>query len=296
MNKKLLFIIIVIFSILGITAIFTINPQIHFDKLNISEDEWNTIVSSRSEGELFLKSIKFNDYDLIIDDDSNKIYYSVIKNSSNKFSPLVSYTASSSNAKIAFLNDEINENKISNNHEFKMIVYDDKEYSIYGLYCTNFPMLNIVLDEEKIKKSGTSMSMYLFNNFDNGIQRIVRSDGNINIVETEDNVNNYKFSLVMTTPGNNERDNVISLLHMKQSNEYYLNAINIGENTSPLKPILEKKDRASKSDSNNSTSGDMMFKLKERDEQRVELFINNQYVGLYSLTNNPNIKLDDRNK
>ena len=138
--------------------------------------------------------------------------------------------------------------------------------------------------------------MYLFNNFDNGIQRIVRSDGNINIVETEDNVNNYKFSLVMTTPGNNERDNVISLLHMKQSNEYYLNAINIGENTSPLKPILEKKDRASKSDSNNSTSGDMMFKLKERDEQRVELFINNQYVGLYSLTNNPNIKLDDRNK
>ena len=296
MNRKLLFIIIVIFSILGITAIFTINPQIHFDKLNISEDEWNTIVSSRSEGELFLKSIEFNDYNLIIDNDSNKIYYSVIKNSSNKFSPLVSYTASSSSAKIAFLNDEINENKISNNHEFKMIIYDDKEYSIYGLYCTNFPMLNIVLDEEKIKKSGTSMSMYLFNNFDNGIQRTVRSDGNINIVETEDNVNNYKFSLVMTTPGNNERDNVISLLHMKQSNEYYLNAINIGENTSPLKPILEKKDRASKSDSNNSTSGDMMFKLKERDEQRVELFINNQYVGLYSLTNNPNIKLDDRNK
>ena len=298
MNRKLLLIIIVSFSILGILVVIMLNPSTEFNKINISQEEWNSIISSRNEENLLLKTIKFNDYDLIIDEENSKIYYSVIKKSKNKYSPLVSYSASTSNVKIAVLKDEITEDKIMNNHEFKIIIYNDNSYRIYGLYCTSFPMLNIVCDEqENTGNFNLPMSMYLFNNFDSGINRIVRSDGVLNKTQMEDGTYNYKFSLTMTTPGNNERENIISLLHMRASNEYFLNAINIGENTSPLKPVMNKaKDKINRLENKNEIFGDNMMNTIEKNEQRVELFINNKYIGLYSLSYDPDVRIKPRNK
>ncbi len=280
MDRKILLILIIILSVLGITFIITFKPRVNFNSLVIKEEEWNAITSSRKEGNLSLKNLKFNDYDLIIDEKNNKIYYSVINNSTSKYSPVVTYYASSPNTKIAILDDEITADKMMNNHEFKILLYDDKTYETYGLYCTSFPMLNIVYDEQTAKEFNIPMSMYLFNNFDNGINRIVRSNGTIDKVEMENGTNNYKFSLVMTTPGNKERENVISLLHMKPSNEYFLNVINTGENKSEIK--------------NNKT--ERIDKMAERNEQKVELFVNGQYVGLYSLSYNPDIKIRPRNR
>lgn len=298
MNKKILLIIIVILSIIGIIAITTLKPRIDFNKINISEEEWNSIIANRAEGNLSLKSLKFNDYDLIIDEENSKIYYSVIRNSKNKYSPVVSYIASTPNVRIAILNDEITEDKIMNNHEFKVILYDDNTYRTYGLYCTSFPMLNIACNEQG--KSGnykTKMSMYLFNNFDKGINRIVRSDGILHGIEMENGAYNYRFSLTMMTPGNNERENVLSLLRMRPSNEFFLNAINIGENDSPLKNnIREQKEVQDKFENKIDKSNENIINNKDIDEQRVELFINNKYIGLYSLSYNPDIKIKPRNR
>ena len=50
-----------------------------------------------------------------------------------------------------------------NNHEFKIMLYDDSAYRIYGLYCTSFPMINIVYEEqEDTGNFNIPMSMYLF--------------------------------------------------------------------------------------------------------------------------------------
>ena len=297
MNRKILLIIILAISILGILIVLMLNPQIKFDDLCINEDKWNSIVSSRSSANLSLKNIKFNDYELIIDDENSKIYYSIIKNSTNKFLPSVSYTANMPNTKVAILEDEITEDKIMNNHEFKVLLYDNNTYRIYGLYCTSFPMLNIVYDEQNANgNKNIPMNMYLFSNFDNGINRAVRSEGTISENEGEDGVANYKFSLKMTTPNNNERDNVISLLHMRPNSEYYLNAINIGENDSPLKKDMKgPKEKLERVEDRKMISGDDMMPFKEKNEQRVELFINNEYIGLYSLSYNPEAKIKPRN-
>lgn len=297
MNRKILLIIVLAISILGVLIVLMLNPQIKFNDLCINEDKWNSIVSSRSSANLSLKNIKFNDYELIIDDENSKIYYSVIKNSTNKFSPSVSYTANTHNTKVAILEDEITEDKIMNNHEFKVLLYDNNTYRIYGLYCTSFPMLNIIYDEQNANgNKNIPMNMYLFSNFDNGINRTVRSEGTISENEGEDGVTNYKFSLKMTTPNNNERDNVISLLHMKPNSEYYLNAINIGENDSPLKKDMKgPKEKLDRVENRKMISGDDMMPFKEKNEQRVELFINNEYIGLYSLSYNPEAKIKPRN-
>ena len=176
-------------------------------------------------------------------------------------------------------------------------------------------MLNIVYSEQdKTDRFNIPMSMYLFNNQDNGINRIARSDGTLNMVEMEDGTTNYRFSLTMTTTGNNERDKVISLLNMQPSNEYFLNAINIGENDSPMskrmeeprdfsgeKPIDFSGDRPEErfmefSGEKAENLGNHPMNRKEDNQQRVELFVNNEYIGLYLLSYNPDIRIRPRNR
>jgi len=348
MNRKILLIIILAFSIIGILLVCSANKSIRFDKLTISSDDWSSIIEERKSGEIYLKNIKFNEYDLVIDEKNNKIYYSIINNSSSKFLPQVSYFASGDGIKLAILDDEITEDKISNNHEFKVILYNNEYYKTYGLYCTSFPMLNIVYDSEEKNDNNIPMSIYLFNNFENGVNRIVRSDGILDIARMEDDSTNYKFSLLTTSPNNNEIENVISLLHMKPSNEYFLNLVNSSDNTSPLnnrfkepfdrinlfsgdkevsfdekrnskdmppdfikrekefkdrldfsgedRELKNIKDFKEKNDFSGNKKFEKVLETKERMEQRVELFINNEYVGLYELSYNPDIRIKPRNK
>ena len=62
----------------------------------------------------------------------------------------------------------------------------------------------------------------------------------------------------MTSPGKNKRDNKISILNMKPNSEYVLTEIKSEETQ-----IIEND--------------------KEPRNHRVELFINNEYKGVYSL-------------
>lgn len=295
MNRKILLFLVIAFSIVGIVFSIIFKPRMKFNKIIISDEEWNSIINTREEGNLSLKSIKFNDYDLVIDDINHKVYYSVIQNSASKFSPFVSFVANKSNTKIAILNDEITEEKIMNNYEFKVLLYDDSTYKIYGLYCTTFPMLNIICNaQDDAADNNIPMSMYLFSNLDNGINRIVKSDGTLNKIEMADGTYDYKFSLVMTTPGNKERENVISLLHMKPSDEYFLNAINTAENNSPIRNNM--KEQMKFNEKYNIKFEEKSPEFDEKNNQRVELFINNEYVGLYSLGYDPDNRVRPKNR
>ncbi len=279
-----------------------LKPRKSFKELNITEEEWNTIVSAREEGDISFQDLDFNDYDLIIDETNSKLYYSVVQSSSSKFTPLVSFMASTAHAKMAILNDEITEDKIQNNHAFQVLLYNDDTYHIYRLYCTSFPMVNIVYNEQDKKDNfNIPMSMYVFNNSDNGINRIVRSDGTVNEIEMEDGTTNYTFSLTMTTTGNKERENVISLFNMRPSNEYFLNVINTGENDSPIRdnmkfPMGMRGREDFSGDMPNGFFGELPMNRNGRNEQRVELFVNNEYIGLYSLSYNPDVRIRPRNQ
>ena len=248
MSKRKILIPVIAFTGLIIFLIIVLNPSHKYSKLSVSERKWNNIKESRIESKNWiLEEIKFNDYKLIIDEKNSTVYYSLINDSQNKYDPSISYRTNNKNAKLVILSDEITEEKIKNNYEFKIMIYDENEYHIYNLKCIDLPMLNITYNKaEENAQKNISMEMYLFDNLSNIPNKVTISKGKIKIDK-----DNYIFSLYMLTPGKNKRDNKISILNMKPNSEY------------ELAPISNEQEK----NLNN----------------RVELFINNEYRGIYYL-------------
>lgn len=255
MNRMKIIIPVIIFTAIIIILIILLNPSHEYNKLIVSESKWNSIIESRIENiELILEDIKFNDYKLIIDEKNNTLFYSLVNDSQNKYNPDVSYSSNNKNAKLAILSDEITDEKVKNNYQFKIMIYDEKEYHIYNLKCTDLPILNISYDKnEEVKQKNIPMEMYLFDNLSNIPNRITISSGNLKV-----NEDNYTFSLHMLTPGKNKRDNKLSILNMNPNSEYTLTKLDNSQLQEDIINVENKK-------------------------HRVELFLNNEYKGVYSL-------------
>lgn len=245
MNKKNLFVIIAILTIIVIFTILLFTVRTRYNKLILSETEWNNIISNRTASNLSLENIEFNDYNLIIDNENSIIYYSVVE-SKNKYNPLVK-----SNLKIAF-SSEISDQNLESN-DIKVIVYDDKYYHIYSLYITSYPILNFSFDSTKTKNIKAEIT--LFDNHINISRKVMKSEGKLTIREN----NEYAFSLIKESIGHNKRDNNVSIFGLPKENDYILK---LAENPS---------------------------------EKAVQLFINNKYVGLYTLSHLERRGLNERN-
>ena len=252
MSRRNILIAVSFFTVMVIILIVVLNPSHRFNNLSVSESKWDSIQKSRTENNnLVLEDIRFNDYKLIIDEKSNTLYYSLINDSSNKYNPKVEYDANN-NVKLAIFADEITDEKVKNNHQFKIMIYNEKEYHIYNLKCTDIPILNISYDKnDETNKNSVPMEIYLFDNLSNIPNKITISRGKLKI-----NDDNYTFSLHMLTPGKNKRDNKLSILNMKPNSEYVLSKVN---------QDISQEDNL------------------ENKIHLVELFLNNEYKGVYSL-------------
>lgn len=248
MNRNKILIPIVVFTAIIIILIIVLNPRHRYNKLIVNEQKWSTIQESRAENrKLVLEEIKFNDNKLIIDEKNDTVYYSIVIDSKNKYNPEVRYKSNNKNVKLAILSDEITDEKVKSNYQFKLIIYDEKEYHIYNLKCTDLPILNISYNQnEDISHKNIPMEMYLFDNLSNIPNKITVSSGKIKV-----NEDSLIFSLHMLTPGKNKRDNRKSILGMNPNSEY----------------VLKVTTSQYQSDKNH----------------RVELFLNNEYKGTYSI-------------
>ena len=248
MNRRKILIPVIAFTGLIIILIIVFNPKQKYNKLSVNISKWNSILESRIKSEnLILENIKFNDYKLIIDEKNNTLYYSLLKESRNKYNPKVEYSSNSSNTKLIILSDDITDEKIKNNHYFKIMIYNEKEYHIYNLKCTDLPILNISYNEaEESKPKHIPIEIYLFDNISKIPNRITISRGDLKKKEDD-----FIFSLYMLTPGKNQRDNQLSILNMKPNSDY----------------ILTTQNNESQNEINN----------------KIELFLNNEYKGVYFL-------------
>lgn len=250
MNKNKILISVIFFTCLIIILIIALNPSHKYKSLSINESKWNSIQQSRVENNnLILEDIKFNEYKLVIDEKNDTIYYSVVNDSKNKYNPNVSYRTNSKKAKLVILLDEITDEKIKNNYRFKIMIYNEKEYHVYSLKCTNLPILNISYNQaDEINEKNIQMKMYLFDNVSDIPNKMTISSGKIRMKE-----DNYLFLLHMLTPGKNKRENELSILSMEPNSEYTL---------TPANNELENEiDRS----------------------HRVQLFLNSEYKGVYFL-------------
>lgn len=243
MNKKILLGIILGITSLIIILIIVFKIKIRYNKLIISEDKWNNIISNREMStSISLEKIEFNDYELIIDNENNVIYYSIV-NSSNKYNPSVSYDT---NKKVSIaINDNISDDKLDQTDDLKIMIYNDKEYRIYSLVVTNYPTLNVIYEKSDDIKNKAIIKLELFDNHVDSPQRIIKSDGKFRIIEKD---KKYSFSLFKESLGNNKRENHISIFGMEKRDEY----------------IITKVDNT------------------DSPEKYVLVFVNNKYIGLYS--------------
>ena len=227
---------------------------------------------------LKINNIKMNDYSLIIDDVENCIYYSMIDKTS-KYNPTVIYNVDN-NAKIA-INEEITEEKVNNNYNFKLMVYDDTKYHIYNFVVTTLPIINILYDEDIVKTERIKANLYLFDNRNNSHKNVMSSNAILNIIDNGNEKKDYSFSIIYESLGKNERENNLSVLGMQKHSEYLLNS------------LFDDSEKVREVFSTNLWNN--ISKVKNDNSNFVELFINNHYVGLYSLgfnTEKDSIMLD----
>lgn len=259
MNRKKVLLLVLIFTTVILSLLIASNLSKKYNTYSVSESSWNSLIKQRKENTNFiLKDIEFNDYKLIVDNSKSEIYYSVVNDSKNKYNPSVKFFANKQNVKLAILADEITDEKIKNNYKFKLMIYDENQYHVYNLICTDLPTINIRYKENKgNKQNNIPMDIFVFNNLSNTPNRITVSNGKLRMEN-----NYFTFSLNMLTPGKNRRENKISILNMKPNSEYILTPV-----TNSLDEDSKNQDQAPQTPKSN----------------RIELFINNKYLGTYNL-------------
>ena len=249
--KRKRILIPVISTIVIILLIIIFNPNTRYKKISINDTKWESLKASKTQNNsLILLDVEFNDYNLMIDEKNSILYYSLINDNRKKYNPNVKYKASDENAKLAILSDDITDEKVKSDYKFQIMIYNNSEYHVYSLIFIDLPLLNISYNENTEKKN-IPMQMYLFDNLTNTHKKVTKSAGKIKIDKDD-----YTFSLNMITPGNNIRENRISILNMKPSDSYILSKVDDSEN----------KQENGKPEKN-----------------RVALFFNSEYKGIYYL-------------
>lgn len=276
--KKISCIILLVLSIF--LCVFFISWDVGTGRYNdmiVDTGEFENIISLRTESDGLVDEIIFDEELLFCDEKNNIYYYSLVEDSSSSNNPYIKLTAHN-NLKIAFLNEKITEDIIKNNMTIDFIVYTDQYYHQYGLKCTTLPLMNISCLEE-IGDDSVDMNIVLFDNGEDVIDRFTLSDGTIHVRGASTRglpKKSYRISLVQTSLGGNKRNNNVSLLGMRQDDDWLLySAYNEG---TKVKNVFSCNLWENSCAANNSIGADTGMEYRY-----LELFINNEYWGLYAL-------------
>lgn len=283
MNKKYLLIIIAIITTILCSIVVIQNNIKKFDDVLVSQNQFDKIIKQRKKSKkLQIENIKFNNFELFFDKLTSNWYYSIIEDDENFDNPTINYISNKKNTNIAILKEKIDYNLIENNKQLKLVIYDDKNYNVYNIVCTTLPLINISFDgsvENIIKETSTSMNFYLFDNRKDVIQRVVKTQGSIHVRGATTAYfpkKGYRISLITESLGHNKRDNDLSILGMREDEDWILYA---GYNDpEKIRNVFSSNlwyDSCATNNSFGLTNG-MKYKY-------VELFFNNEYWGLYAI-------------
>ena len=261
-------------------VLYRSDNSVHFSKLFVNADELGQIISTRTQAvDDLLDFVVFDDEELFFDSQADTFYYSLQEGSSDAYNPCVKWN-SDNNTALAVLGQEITPEVIKNNCAIEMLAYNDNEYKRYQLKCTTLPLLNIECPEEIVSDTDELlMDITLFDNRKGAVGRITHSDGTIHTrgASTKDHPKkSFRFSLTQNSLGENRRKNNVSLLGMRQDDDWI------------LYPAYNDQEKIRNVFSSNlwkySCDTDNRYKISTGTEYKyLELFINGEYHGLYAL-------------
>ena len=234
MNKKLILSLILIPLCLAIIAIILFKINNRYNNYVVTNSKWNSIVASRTlSSNISPKDIRFNDYPLLVDEENNIIYYSLVS-SKKQYNPLVFYLTNNK-LKIAF-NRKITESDIDSSSNLQLLIYNDNEYRLYTLVITKYPLINFNYQYHDNSKK-IPVDITIFDNNNKNPQKIIKSMGKLTITNNKEQ---YLFSLSKESLGHNKRDNEISLFGLEKEHEYMLTK-NINNQSKNIKVFINNK-------------------------------------------------------
>lgn len=270
--------VLIISVITGIyLTCFSGNP-VRYSECMIDEKEFEAIIAGRTQNIDLLDALNFNEETLFFDDLGRTFYYSLIEGDAGAYDPVVKITGGNKDLKIAFLEERITEEGIKNNKSITVLAYTGEEYCSYFLKCTTLPLMNIECMEE-IMDEAVSMNIVLFDNRQDAVQRVTTSAGSIHIrgvTARSYPKKGYRFSLTQDSLGGNVRTNQISLLGMRQDDDWLLYAAY--NDQEKIRNVFSSNlwEYTCATDNAQGINAGMEYKY-------LELFINGEYWGLYAL-------------
>ena len=190
------------------------------------------VMGTRVEYEDLLTNLYFDEQDLLYEYHTKTFYYSLVEGSSSAYNPQIKAESDTESVKVLFLG-EITEAGIEQNQTIQILAYSDVYYYIYNLKCTTLPLMNINV-QDHILREEIPMEMTLFDNQKGAANRVTNSTGTIKVRGASSSrllKTSYKISLTMESLGENTRPNHISLLGMRQDEDWILKATKLITNT-----------------------------------------------------------------
>ncbi len=268
--------------IMGVYLTCFLGGSIHYSQCMVNSGQAAGITQMRAKTEGLLDALIFDEEKLFYDDRSRTFYYSLVKGSAGAYDPEVELRGADADLEIAFLADEMTADQIKNNETVYFLVYSEDAYSEYYLKWTTLPMMNIecrVESPEEIADEPVPMNITVFDNQPGAAKRLVSSDGTICIRGGSTrgyDKKGYAVSLTQESVGGHLRDNDISLLGMRQDDDWVLYAAyNDQEKIRNVFSCNLWKDFCSTDNERGIDTG--------VEYRYLELFMNGEYWGLYAL-------------
>ena len=279
MKKKIGLAVLVLSVLAGICLLYFGRGQVRYSECIEAADAFEAIMDGRSAVLGLPSGLVFDEQILQYDAGTGTYYYSLVQGEKGAYDPHIRIQSREKGVKIAFLKERITDEVIADNTGIPFILYTDKAYARYTLKCTTLPVMNIEYGEGQIGEDVAAMHMTLFDNADGAVNRVTVSDGTIHVRGNTTKAfpkKGYRLSLIQESVGGHTRFNQVSLLGMRQDDDWILYpAYNDQEKVRNVFCANLWKYSCARDNAQGIDTG-MEYKY-------LELFMNGEYWGLYAL-------------
>lgn len=262
----------------GVLMWIRISGGIRYNSCLTDEAAFYALQETREPDPELLEAIRFDGQTLVYDASADTFYYSLIEDSATAYNPYIQLQTSE-RAQIAILSDEISGETIASNQAAQMIVYTDTSYYCYHLICTTLPLMNLVCSGEIGMDEDADVTMELYDNRAQATARVFTSDGKIHVRGATTSTfpkKGYRISLTTESTGGNTRGNDVSLLGMRQDDDWILYACY--NDQEKVRNVFSSNLWKVSCAEDNSLGIDAGMEYRY-----LELFLNGEYWGLYAL-------------
>lgn len=280
MKKRMVVVLAVISFLFFIYLTCFLGNSVSLSAILVDEEQFGAIIEKRQESDEFLlRALFFDGQQLSYDKLTNTFYYSMAEDMGSAYDPHVEKTTScGQEISIAVLGMQISEDSLRMSKRYRMVAYSNIEYREYSIVCTTLPLMNLECDGD-ICDEKLPVRMTLFDNRRGAVTRFIESEGRISIRGRSSRSypkKGFRLSLTQESLAGNVRQNRVSLLGMRQDDDWILYAA--------YNDPEKVRNVFSSNLWKHSCAGDNALGIDNGMEYRyLELFINDQYWGLYAL-------------